>query len=298
MRILFRVRLLLLAMTFATLAGNGLAMPDEELTVYREAFVDAKNAGDVLYAELASVIEKRTSTTGDAPANPCAVSASGAPPRCFDPNLVVGNAGTVGDPAIQARRLALRTVAEYNLAIADLVEGKSAEEVQSRVGGLAALAGELAVLASATAGGLPALVAGPAVATIGNVASRLEQGAATANARRSLLQNSVIINQIVDLLIADTKPMYDVYLIGQSSIALREPTREATQREQAKITRFHESLTAYVKLLRQAKISMAGLVSAANTGRKLPDPRAILGEATGIRDAAAAFWQAVRTLRN
>jgi hypothetical protein len=298
MRSLFRVRLLLLALIFATAAGSSLASPDDELTIYREAFVEAKNAGDILYGELAAVIEKRTATPADAPANPCVVSASGAPPRCFDPDQVVNKTGVVGDPAIQARRLALRTVAEYNLAIADLAEGKSADEIQSRVSGLAALAGELAVLASATAGGLPALVAGPAVATIGNVASRLEQGAATANARRSLLQNAGMINQIIDLLIADTRPMYDVYLIGQSSIALREPTREATQKEQAKITRFHESLTAYVKLLRQAKASMAGLISAANTNRKLPDPRVVIGEAMGIKEASAAFWQAVRNLRN
>jgi hypothetical protein len=192
--------------------------------------------------------------------------------------------------------MALRTVAEYNLAIADLVEGKSAEEMQSRVGALAGLIGDLAALASVTAGGLPALVVAPAAASVGQVATRLEQAAAVKNARQSLVQNAGIVDQIIDLLISDTRSMYDVYLIGQTSIALKEPTREATQREQAKIAKFHQSLTAYVKLLWQTKTSLAALISALNSGRQGSD--VVVAQATAIKQVSANFWQSVRELRN
>jgi hypothetical protein len=266
----------------------------QDLTDYRDAFIEAKNAGDMLYDELAAVIEQRTGTAEAA--SPCALPASGAAPRCFDPNEVLGEISARRDPAIQARRMALRTVAEYNLAIADLVEGKSAEEMQSRVGALAGLIGDLAALASVTAGGLPALVVAPAAASVGQVATRLEQAAAVKNARQSLLQNAGIVDQIIDLLIADTRSMYDVYLIGQTSIALKEPTREATQREQAKIAKFHQSLTAYVKLLWQTKTSLAALISALNSGRQGSD--VVVAQATAIKQVSANFWQSVRELRN
>jgi putative component of toxin-antitoxin plasmid stabilization module len=201
------------------------------------------------------------------------------------------------DPAIQARIVALKTVATYNLALADLAEGKSETEIAGRIEELTGLVGDVVSLAPIPFGKLAAFASGPVVETFKQFVTRLERAQASATIRQSILTESGTVDQIIDLLIADTGKMYDVYYIFQGDIAVHQPAAADRKREADRISKFHESLTAYVQLLTQSKQSLASLRKAAQeqTG-SITNVRAVIVEATEIRRAAENFWNAVREL--
>lgn len=287
----FARRLVLAALV---LVGGCVAVPTQDLNNYREAFLEARNAGTVLYDDLSAVIVRQTGNTRE---DKSCTSVNGAPPLCFDPKTVLRGSEAPRDPAIQARIVALKTVATYNLALADLAEGKSETEIAGRIEELTGLVGDVVSLAPIPFGKLAAFASGPVVETFKQFVTRLERAQASAAIRQSILTESGTVDQIIDLLIADTGKMYDVYYIFQGDIAVHQPAAADRKREADRISKFHESLTAYVQLLKQSKQSLASLRKAAQeqTG-SITNVRAVIVEATEIRRAAENFWNAVREL--
>lgn len=266
-------------------------IPTQEMTTFREAFLQAKAAGTALYDELGAVIAKAGPTEKRA-----ASCNSDRPPTCFDPNSVLVGGGTARDPAIQARIVALDTVVAYTLAVSDLIEGKSQAQISSRIDDLAGLATDLAALAGSPSAGLASLGTSAAVGSFKQLASRLEKARAAAAVRQSLHAESPVIAEIIDLLIADTKLMYDVYFLYQGKVAIRSAAADRA-RETAKITQFHESLTAYVLLLASTKRSLATLNQALDRpANDIASIRAVVTDAADIKTSADKFWKAVREL--
>ena len=286
-----------LAAIFVLWISGCVAVPEQELTNYREAYVAAQGAGEILYGEVAAVIARNAGA-----------SAEGCPTvngifRCFNPRTAISGGSADEDPSIAARRLALEVIATYNLAIVDLAEGKTSEALQSRIGELQGLVGDLLTLATVSSSGLAGLMSQPVLASFKALAGRLEAMRGTATARRSILAERDTVIELIDLLIADTPRMYALYSLGQNIIAIEIAAKfgrnsaEAVA-ERQKIAAFHASLTAYVKLLDKTKDSLNRLADAiASGGTSLSDLRAVVREATEMRNSADAFWVAVRELR-
>lgn len=280
------------ALVVLLIASGCISVPEQDLAAYRSAYAEAQSAGDLLYDEISALIARRGKTAGGS-----CPTANGVP-SCFEPASVASGGRSLEDPAIQARRAALDIIATYNIAIAELAEGKSAEALERNVGELTGLARDLASLAS-IGGGLPAFLTGPALGSLGAMAERLDLARARAAVRQSLLAERATIEALIDELIADTPRMYDIYLIGQGDIASNETTPEGVRREFGKIAKYHESLAAYVRLLRQTKESLGRLVASLSVrGNGVAEARTLIRETTELRRLAEDFWNTVRDVRS
>jgi hypothetical protein len=267
-------------------------VPGEELATYREAFLEAKNAGDLLYNELGAAVGR----AGGQPAKQDCSQQGTRAPKCFDPDIAAADGGGSSIPAIRARLLALETVALYNLAVVDLLDGKSGDAWRGRIEQLSGVAKDLIALTSVSAGPLPALLAGPAAGMLAGLVKRLDDLRTRQLAAQSIEANAPVIRELIALLIDDTRRMYDLYLKAQGKHAieleLAAGSNNATvQAEYAKITAYHQQLTAYVKLLEQTRESLDRLLDVMNSGAATAgDLRAVIREAVEIRLAAEAFW--------
>jgi len=274
------------------------AVPQQELTSYREAYLEAQKAGDLLYDELAAAVER----SGKLPTKSNCVRGNGIP-GCFDP-LVARDAGALYDlPANRPRRLALKAVETYNIAIVDLLEGKRGDALAGKISELRGLAQDILALTGTATGVLPGLVAGQSAALLGALVKQLDKAAAQQQARTALIENAALVGRIIDLLIADTPDMYSLYLTSQGSYARSLLNADGSYSKAAadagaKIGAYHGQLTAYVKLLYQTKSSFAHLVDTLKNGTAtIADTRATIREAIEIRKSAEAFWLEVRKAR-
>ncbi|MTI04041.1 hypothetical protein E1180_00720 [Roseibium denhamense] len=277
------------------LAAACTAFPEQELTSYREAYLEAEKAGDLLYDELSAAVIR----AGQAPAGSNCVRGTRAP-ACFDPD-VARNSGKVADiPSIAARRTALAAVANYNLAIVDLLEGKRGDALSERIVTLSGIAGDLLILGQIASGPLPALVGGQSAALLGNLVKQLDAAVSAQQARETLIANEALVEDMLQALIDDTPGMYRLYQSAQGKYAVEVELaggtgNKAARAEYAKIGAFHDQLTAYVKLLDQTRASFRQLlVSLKNGTPTTADVRANIRTAIEIRAAAEAFWSEVR----
>jgi hypothetical protein len=196
------------------------------------------------------------------------------------------------------RRLALQVLTEYSLALVELSEGKSAEELKSSINDIAAAASGIVSIAGVTTGVLPAVFAGPIVSSLSDLAADLERARSAEAVRHSLLDQRETIAQLIDALIADTPQMYEIYYHSQQLAVLKASGVEITAMRQ-NTTAYHDSLAAYVAILRQAKATHARLATVAGTPSNTPsDFRLMVEEAAKIQAKADTFWDAVRKLRN
>jgi hypothetical protein len=290
-----KIAQLLIFSFVALLITACVAVPQQELTSYREAFLETQKAGQLLYDDLAASVVR----AGGGPQKSNCVRGRAAP-ACFDPNVARDDGAVADIPDIRARRLALESVEIYNLAVVDLLEGKRGDALTARIGELRDVAGDLLGLASVGAGPLPALVTGQSAALLGELVRRIDTLAAGQQARASLIENAKLVNEMIRLLIADTPAMYTLYKTSQGKYAVELELsggtgNKAAMEAYAKIGAYHDQLTAYVKLLDQTKSSFAQLIGALETGAgSTADLRAAIREAIEIRKASEAFWAEVR----
>lgn len=271
------------------------AIPQQELTTYREAYLESQKAGQLLYDELSKAVVR----AGGGPERSNCIRGQVAP-VCFDPE-VARDAGAAADiPSIRARRLALASVETYNLAVIDLLEGKRGDAFSDRILELREIASSLLVLGGVATGPLPALIGGQGAALLGALVSRIDNLAARQEARGSLIDNAPVVDEMIRLLITDTPAMYNLYKTSQGKYAVELELsggtgNKAALEAYAAIGAYHDQLSAYVKLLDQTQSSFEKLVEALESGAgTTADLRSTIREAIEIRKAAEDFWAEVR----
>lgn len=269
-------------------------VPLEDLKNFREAFVEAQKAGDLIYDEVAPILAASATKSPES----CGVDRAGTP-NCFDPDQVVSPLGSRNeDRDIRVRRVALAFLSEYSLTLVELADGKSSEALTGSIQQTAALANALITLAGAAApAGLPALVTGPVLASFTQFAVRLNNVRAAAEVRNLIVSNEATVGKLIDLLIEDTAPLYAIYYARARIAVLDAPGRSGLDSLE-KATAYHKALAAYVLILRQAKLSNSRLASLARSGPSNPgELRAVVEEAIRIKQSAETFWEAVRDVR-
>jgi hypothetical protein len=288
----------LAALLFVGLAGCT-AVPGQELTTYREAFLEARNAGDLLYDEISAIIALNAGGGGTDECGPNEVGH----PKCFDPRTVDRGGRKNEDASIRARRLSLELVGEYNLALIDLAEGKSATDLGTRIGEIGGLANDLLLVAGVSSGGLPALLAPAAVSSLKGLVTRLERLRANAAVRQSILDERETVEALIDELIADTPRMYKIYQAHQIGVWFAVARSKGKESPDAKaefdrIPAYHEALAAYVRILERTREAQGRLIeTTASGGRSVADLRAFIAEAIEIKNSAGAFWNQIRAVR-
>ena len=291
------LRVLLLLPLFLLIGCVG--VPKQELVSYRDAYSEARKAGDLLYDEISSIISAANGASGTG----CAVSGSGVP-KCFDPSEVSSDGRRNEDPAIRARRLSLALLEEYNVLLLDLAEGKSQAELKQNISDLAGLANDLIGLAGIPSGGLANLLSGPAVGAFSDFAVKLEGLRAQAVVRQAIINDRATISELFDALIADTPKMFKIYRVHQlgvwNDIALAQGENSPqVKRELDRISQYHAALSAYVNLLEATRKSHALLADSASTQvNSIQDIRSFVAGAIEIRQSASLFWNKIRDVRN
>jgi|GEM_PF-2705877 len=299
-----------IAFAGAVLLAGCAGVPVETLRTYSDAFLQARDAGDLLYDEISPIVSGKTVSK-----QTCGTSALGYP-QCFNPRTALGTSNTRRneDPSIKARRDALATVALYNSMLVDLAEGKSAEAFTARIDTLASLAGAVAALGVIPSGGLSALIV-PGAAYASQMASRFETARANGLVRQSILDSKGDIQELLAALADDTPQIYRVFLAAREKDlvainfdrnAARLAKNEAAQARAQKryqatldsITQFHEALTAYVQLLDRTSQALDSLVAAAAQEPGTAASLTLLArEAADIRAKSEAFWETIRDVR-
>lgn len=271
------------------LPGCTTKIQPEDLKSLNTSFIEVQRAGDLLYDETAKVIASRAKQGIDA----CASDAAGVP-TCFNPSTIRG--GRNEDPSVAIRRLALQLLTQYSLALVELSEGKSTDELKSSVSDIAAAASGIVSIAGTTTGVLPAVFGGPVISSLSDLAGDLERARSGETIRHSLIEQRDTVAQLIDALIADTPQMYKIYYLSQQLTVLKASGAEITALRQ-NTNAYHDSLAAYVALLRQARVTHARLAMVAATPSNTPaDFRVMVEEAAKVRAKADTFWDAVRKL--
>ncbi len=285
----------LTALGFVILTAACTSFPQQELTSYREAYLEAQKAGDLLYDELALALVR----SGKVSKAVNCVRGTGTP-RCFDPNVARDDGVPADLPSIRARRLALNAVETYNLAIVDILEGKRGDALATRIENLRLISADLLELGRISGGALPALITGQSAALLGVLVKRLDKVVSEQDAKVSLIENAELVRETIQLLTDDTPRMYKLYRRAQGAYGRSLENSDGSVNKAAiaayrKIGAYHDQLTAYVKLLDQTRSSFDQLIVDLETGTPTSaDVRANIREAIEIRNAAENFWAEVR----
>jgi hypothetical protein len=275
------------------------ALPASELVNYIEISDEAETSGAAIYGALNTVILWDQNKAKVAERQKCAPSES--TPTCFDPSFFL-DAPAITDPSVEARLLALETVAAYNDTLVALNAGESAIALNKRVTKLGGLALSLSQVAPISGGRLSSLLAEPVIASLAGFAAKLEGLRARAVVRKSVLEESDTIKAIIALLIEDTSAVYDLYFLTQSKYARslpggrRSPEAKA---EYAKIKIMHNSLGAFVTVLGQTRQSLDVLSTAIVTQNSDPATlQAAIEQTLDLKLAARSLRDTVRGLEN
>ncbi len=172
-------------------------IPVKQFTAYRQAFDVAKlAASDVLgdYAEIAKQAKREIAAVRSTLNQ--GQSYDKLPPL-FKPSTVENNPNLDDDIAVRLK--ALQTVARYNDALLNLVEGKSVQELGDSV---KSLAGNISSLAQGLGASIPGV--GLAVPIITKFLAMAETARNRKDFARALHAGRPVINKIFDFLISDT----------------------------------------------------------------------------------------------
>ena len=275
---------------WAVAVAGCLAIPQQELTAYRDAFAETQRAGDLLYDEVSLVVTANTPASEQG----CVLDAAGIP-VCFDPDAVTGEVWRNEHASVRARRIALALVTEYTQALVDLAEGKSADALVSRADNLRGLATDVLAFGGIAGFSLPAFLGSqPLFAAFTALAERLESLRAGVTIRQSLIAERETIREVVSLLIADTRTMYKIYLASQRD----KFGRTGNADHLAAILTYEQALTDYVLILKQAESVHRQLAESSTIRlRSVADLRVAIKEASEIKRVAEDFWVTVRDLR-
>ncbi|MDE4208005.1 hypothetical protein PXL04_10195 [Phaeobacter gallaeciensis] len=219
----------------------------------------------VIYGALNKAVEFNKNLESGVQIGQCAPTTSN--PICFNPVDFLPTP-PVTDPNIQARILALETVAAYNDTLVALSSGQTGAELTKKIDAYGSVAGRFATVAGVASGGVAVLLTDATIASVGTISGRLEAARAQFAVRESLVAQRDVIKALTTALIRDTPQVYELYQTSQLIYARTRPggARGAEgQREFTKIKAMHDSLGAYVVLLANAADSFDTLVGAAET---------------------------------
>jgi hypothetical protein len=316
----------LFKLTAIAFIGQSLAactsIPKQDLTAYTSAFDQFSVAGNLLLDEISPFVSSvpPEGAEGAETAEIKSCESDGKPyPPCFDPNLVPRSSGLRinEDPSITARRAALEIATRYNALLVALAEGQSVEVINQQFDQLTGLAGAAvgALTAAGVAAGPYGILVPVALELFKDLAARFEQARANDTVRQSLIASESDIKQLFTLMIEDMPAIYDIYREGQQheivrlsdvknrarlskDDAAKEGAEKDIARKEQQIAAFHESLGAYVRLLRGADQSLDTLV------RALQDPQvsavevdAFIRDAVEMKVAAGSFLNLVSEVR-
>jgi len=191
-----------------------LQVPVDEVRGYRDAFAQARAAGDLVLDEVALLaVGDSTSESG---AN-CAIDRERGYRPCFDLSFALGpkKARQSEPPLIAVRRLSLSQIDSYNALLTAMAEGRSSEALISRVDGVLDAANAAASLAghfgrTQFIGGVKA--ADLAVEAFKPLIAKLESARASNAAANSVLAARSDIETIISLLISETPAYYELFL--------------------------------------------------------------------------------------
>lgn len=279
-------------------------LPVAELTAYSENVTAAKTAGN----QILDLVSPALAGKSSAPKQPCARNSQGVRP-CFAVDLALGGSqAQANEPVdIQLRRLAFEVIETYTLVLVDISEGRSAQVVRARG---TQLNETTRTFQSALAGLVPAAPLGPIISAATEVAASITNASAHALGVRSVTEAEPDIRKLLQLLIADTPTLYDVYrsqfiadrgdLVlkkreleilgsGLEGAALEENQRQIRQLaaqihaarsgsgNAVQLREFEEALTNYVRILDTTDAALVAL------------RRAITLEATNPIDRVSEF---------
>lgn len=221
---------------------------------------------------------------------------------CFDPKTVLDpNAGKVS-VVLQTRKLALRTVELYFGLVADLAEGRDIGTVGKRSVELRGVLNAIGKLAS-LAGPVPGFIGQQASKAIGEFALLLDNSTTEAALRKALVSGQPIVTQIIDLLVADTAKMYEIYKSGrnieiisiQNEMIAAGHQGIASKRGQkdidlivSDVNDYYQSLYFYVIFLNQSRAAVGELLSGGAAASTDVEYRKRLQ--TTARQQSAAQW--------
>ena len=266
------------------------AVPEAELRLYTDTFEEARAANETLYRELDDAVSAAQAITEEAPGakQDCRVEAA-SPPDCFDPIDALPKAPKPLEPSIAARVVAFDAVAAYNEALVARID-RMVESARS----VASLAG-------------PA-VAGPMAAAqllfdaLRPLGEELERARSNATARAAILDNSSLVDHLIELLMADTVPAYNLYSAARTVTANEiegAPLSAEFKAEIDRIADFHRALSANAKLLHEARESQRGLIAAIRAGdTPAAQLDAAIEQTLRIRDAAINLRAAAEAAAN
>ncbi|MEX2518545.1 MAG: hypothetical protein WD969_04345 [Paracoccaceae bacterium] len=297
----------LLALCALAVAGCA-ELPARDLDAYADSFTEARLAGDLLLDEVAPLFPS------DAAIADCAVDPGLGYRPCFDAALALGDdAARRGEPSdIRVRRAALALIGGYNELLVDLGRGRSAEELDARLGSVESVAGAVLAFAPGGAG----VLAGVPLAGLRSLLTKVETIRAGDAAASSVTEAEDDIRALIRFMIADTSALYAVYVapidteIGVLKIlaedarddrdvaeAMRLAERRAALADRA--LAFEAALIAYVRLLDRTDRSLGDLAAAIRTPRAGSAPAAadFARQATEARLMAEQFLSNVRAMR-
>jgi hypothetical protein len=293
----FWVKFPLLLLAFFLAMAACTSLPRAQLSAYLSVSEEAAEAGKAIYGALNSAVEFNKKRASGSQISRCAPTTSN--PKCFDPADFLPSL-PVTDPDIQARILALETVAAYNDTLVVLNSGQTGAELTKKIEAYGVLASRFATVASVATGGVAALLADGTIASVGTIAGRLETARAQFEIRESLAAQRDVIKALANALIQDTPQVYELYQTSQLIYARSRPggpRGTEGQREFAKIKAMHDSLGAYVVLLSYTADSLDTLVDAAEAS--VSDTETLntaLDQALEVKTAAQVLEKTIRQL--
>jgi hypothetical protein len=227
---------------------------------------------------------------------------------CFDPNAVLEPTSGNGFIALQTRKVALQSVALYTKLLDDLAKEDNLPVAVRRSTELEAALAALAGLSSF--GGPAAAMFGTAVAgTVAGLAETLGSSRSEDLMRQAVISGQPTVIELIDLLVADTAVMYEIYRSGrqagiiaiQTEMLVAEHSGQTPPRGQheidlivADINAYHSALYSYVVFLGQTRKAMDELAPEGAAGP--PDSetaRQRIKAASVLQITARALWAAL-----
>lgn len=182
---------------FCVLSAACTSIPTQELSQYREAFAATQTASEAILIDFADAVHV-------AEARQRAVAPAVAPAGAFNAKLEDG--ASRPPDTIEVRRLALRTIDQFNSVITTLAEGKSVEEVQGTAGGFINAAQSFVVAAGGNS--VPGL--GALTGVVNTLLSQIEQARARAEFERAVRSGAPIIASMLNALIDERQEHMDL----------------------------------------------------------------------------------------
>lgn len=227
---------------------------------------------------------------------------------CFDPSQALEPTSSAGFIALQTRKLALQSVALYSRLLDDLANGedlavaaRSGTELEAALTALAGL--------SSFGGPVAAIFGTTVTGTVAGLAQALRSSRSEDLLRQAVVAGQPTATALIDLLVADTAVMYDIYKTGRQVEIIRIQTEmlaaehggPAPQRGQreidlivADINGYHDALYSHVVFLGQTRRALAELAPEdATDPADAETSRQRIQAATVLQVAARSLWAAL-----